>query len=128
MDKTAIKTAKPSPRSGVRLPLGNHPGNSGGKKGRSGRVSENIRAHCAAVTRETRMPGNLGAPPVNVNRTRNLLIKSQGRAPAYVRPVLHGAVFPCVGAHWTAPVRRKTPWETPEKTPARGTAGTPARS
>lgn len=37
MDKTANKTAKPSPRSGVALPLGAHPGNTGGKKGRSGR-------------------------------------------------------------------------------------------
>jgi hypothetical protein len=35
--KTAIKTAKPSPRNGNALPLGNHPGNTGGKKGRSGR-------------------------------------------------------------------------------------------
>ena len=35
--KTATKYAKPSPRSGVSLPLGNHPGNTGGKKGRSGR-------------------------------------------------------------------------------------------
>lgn len=35
--KTATKTAKPSPRSGVSLPVGAHPGNTGGKKGRSGR-------------------------------------------------------------------------------------------
>jgi len=43
--KTARKTARrkngkkapPSPKSGVSLPLGNHPGNTGGKKGRSGR-------------------------------------------------------------------------------------------
>lgn len=38
--KTAIKTAPPSPRSGHRLPVGNHPGNTGGKKGRSGRKPE----------------------------------------------------------------------------------------
>lgn len=37
VDKTATKTAKPSPRSGVALPVGAHPGNTGGKKGRSGR-------------------------------------------------------------------------------------------
>jgi len=37
MVKTATKTAKPSPRNGNVLPLGNHPGNTGGKKGRSGR-------------------------------------------------------------------------------------------
>jgi len=36
-EKTANKTAKPSGRNGNRLPLGNHAGNTGGKKGRSGR-------------------------------------------------------------------------------------------
>jgi hypothetical protein len=35
--KTPIKFAKPSGRNGNRLPLGAHPGNTGGKKGRSGR-------------------------------------------------------------------------------------------
>ncbi len=35
--KTATKTATPSPRSGKALPVGAHPGNTGGKKGRSGR-------------------------------------------------------------------------------------------
>jgi hypothetical protein len=35
--KTAKKTAKPSPRNGNVLPLGAHPGNTGGKPGRSGR-------------------------------------------------------------------------------------------
>lgn len=34
--KTAQKTAT-SPISGAEIPLGNHPGNTGGKKGRSGR-------------------------------------------------------------------------------------------
>ena len=37
VDKTAIKTGTPSPRSGYALPVGAHPGNTGGKKGRSGR-------------------------------------------------------------------------------------------
>ena len=32
-----IKLAPPSPLTGAQLPLGNHPGNTGGKKGRSGR-------------------------------------------------------------------------------------------
>lgn len=35
-DKTAAKTAV-SPRNGAVIPLGAHPGNTGGKKGRSGR-------------------------------------------------------------------------------------------
>lgn len=34
--KTARKTAR-SPRNGAEIPLGAHPGNTGGKKGRSGR-------------------------------------------------------------------------------------------
>ena len=39
-EKTAMKTARrSSPRSGVRPPIGAHPGNTGGKKGRSGRKS-----------------------------------------------------------------------------------------
>ena len=41
--QTAIKTAPPSPRSGYRLPLGNHPGNTGGKKGRSGPKADKFR-------------------------------------------------------------------------------------
>ena len=36
-EKTAIKFAKPSGRNGNVLPVGAHPGNTGGKKGRSGR-------------------------------------------------------------------------------------------
>lgn len=39
-DKTAVKTARPSPLTGKSLPVGNHPGNTGGKKGRSGRKPE----------------------------------------------------------------------------------------
>ncbi len=38
--KTANKTARPSPRNGNVLPVGAHPGNTGGKKGRSGRKPE----------------------------------------------------------------------------------------
>lgn len=48
--KTAKKTAKPSPRSGVALPVGNHPGNTGGKKGRSGRKSKQFLARCLDAT------------------------------------------------------------------------------
>jgi hypothetical protein len=32
-----VKRGKPSPKSGFALPVGAHPGNTGGKKGRSGR-------------------------------------------------------------------------------------------
>ena len=50
--KTAKKTASgkkapPSPKSGVSLPVGNHPGNSGGKKGRSGRKPHAWKEFCA---------------------------------------------------------------------------------
>jgi hypothetical protein len=43
--KTAVKTAK-SPRSGAEIPLGAHPGNTGGKKGRSGRKPDEFKALC----------------------------------------------------------------------------------
>ena len=42
--KTAKKTAKPSPRSSVELPLGNHAGNTCGKPGRSGRPPDAFKA------------------------------------------------------------------------------------
>jgi len=50
--KTATKTAKPSPRSGVALPLGAHPGNTGGKKGRSGRKSRDFLQRCLEATED----------------------------------------------------------------------------
>lgn len=43
--KTAAKTAV-SPLSGGRIPLGAHPGNTGGKKGRSGRRPNWLREFC----------------------------------------------------------------------------------
>lgn len=49
-EKTAKKTAPPSPRSGVSLPLGNHPGNTGGKPGRSGRKPSDFIQWCQDVT------------------------------------------------------------------------------
>ena len=45
-NKTAIKTAKPSGRNGNVLPVGNHPGNTGGKKGRSGPKTIDFLATC----------------------------------------------------------------------------------
>jgi hypothetical protein len=44
-EKTAVKTAV-SPLSGGRIPLGAHPGNTGGKKGRSGRPPNWLRQFC----------------------------------------------------------------------------------
>lgn len=44
--KTAIKTAKPSGRNGNVLPLGAHPGNTGGKKGRSGKKPDDFIQWC----------------------------------------------------------------------------------
>ena len=43
--KTATKTAT-SPLSGGVIPLGAHPGNTGGKKGRSGRLPSKVRDAC----------------------------------------------------------------------------------
>ena len=50
--KTAYKTARPSPRSGVSLPVGAHPWNTGGKKGRSGRKPNNFVEWCDSVTKD----------------------------------------------------------------------------
>jgi hypothetical protein len=44
--KTAAKTAKPSPITGYRLPVGAHPGNTGGKPGRSGRPTKAFKKFC----------------------------------------------------------------------------------
>lgn len=38
MSRMTGKTAPPSPLNGVSLPVGAHPGNTGGKRGRSGRT------------------------------------------------------------------------------------------
>jgi hypothetical protein len=45
-EKTARKTAKPSPVNGVQLPVGAHLGNTGGKPGRSGRPPDAFKAIC----------------------------------------------------------------------------------
>jgi hypothetical protein len=50
--KTAKNTAKPSPRNGQALPLGDHPANTGGKPGRSGRPSKAFKAWIADVQRD----------------------------------------------------------------------------
>lgn len=46
--KTAIRTAK-SGRNGQEIPLGNHPKNTGGKKGRSGRKPKAFVEWCKSV-------------------------------------------------------------------------------
>lgn len=44
-DNSAKKTAK-SPRNGAEIPLGAHPKNTGGKKGRSGRKPDWLKKFC----------------------------------------------------------------------------------
>lgn len=53
--KTATKTAAPSPKNGNRLPLGAHPGNTGGKKGRSGRKPEAFTNFLARLRQDPRL-------------------------------------------------------------------------
>lgn len=48
-EKTAQKYAPRPPRGGAQLPLGNHPANTGGKPGRSGRKPDEFKALCAAL-------------------------------------------------------------------------------
>ena len=66
--ETATKTATPSPRSGTALPVGAHPGNTGGKKGRSGRKPDEFKHFmqrlvgrkdvCAALAKVLRNPAH----------------------------------------------------------------------
>ncbi len=49
------KLAPPSPRSGVRLPVGNHPQNTGGKKGRSGRKSKAFLQRCVEASEDEKL-------------------------------------------------------------------------
>jgi hypothetical protein len=44
-----IAFANPSPRSGVSLPLGNHPNNTGGKTGRSGGIPNAFKAFVRSI-------------------------------------------------------------------------------
>ena len=50
------KRAKPSPRNGNRLPIGAHRANTGGKKGRSGRIPNAIRVECQDTVLSTALP------------------------------------------------------------------------
>lgn len=59
--KKSPKLAPPSPRSGVRLPLGNHPGNTGGKPGRSGRKPNWWKEHCADLLEDPQTQAELKA-------------------------------------------------------------------
>lgn len=54
--KTATKTAK-SPRSGAEIPLGAHPGNTGGKKGRSGRKRDAFKEMCRELASSSAVEG-----------------------------------------------------------------------
>jgi hypothetical protein len=75
-EKTAVKTAV-SPLSGGRIPLGAHPGNTGGKKGRSGRPPNWLREFC----------DNLLASP---------------KCKAAVRAILSDANHPAFATMWKA--------------------------
>ncbi len=50
------RRAKPSPRNGNRLPVGAHRANTGGKKGRSGRIPNATRLQCQDAVLSTGLP------------------------------------------------------------------------
>ena len=56
--KTAVKTAV-SPLNGARIPLGAHPGNTGGKPGRSGRPPKAFKDFLAELRRNSDAQGAL---------------------------------------------------------------------
>ena len=51
--KNGIKYAPPSPKGGALLPLGKHPWQTGGKKGRSGRKSKDFLTRCLEATEDS---------------------------------------------------------------------------
>lgn len=57
--KTATKTGTPSPINGVALPVGAHPGNTGGKKGRSGRPPMAFKKFLAELRQNPKVQGEL---------------------------------------------------------------------
>ncbi len=60
-EKTGNKTGSGtmrSPRSGSEIPTGAHPGNTGGKKGRSGRKPEAFKAMCQALASSKEVRAN----------------------------------------------------------------------
>lgn len=59
MKKTAAKTATPSPLNGVALPVGAHPGNTGGKPGRSGRKPDEFKAFMRQLVSSTQVESAL---------------------------------------------------------------------
>lgn len=58
-DKTAGKTGTPSPLTGYALPVGAHPGNTGGKKGRSGRPPQPFKKFLAELRQNPKVQGEL---------------------------------------------------------------------
>lgn len=91
--QTATQTARPSPKNGNRLPLGAHPGNTGGKKGRSGPKSLDFYVQCQgavdnhvlpkviAVVKERSPVGKKGQPDGAYWAAANFLAK-YARSPA----------------------------------------------
>ena len=57
-EKTATKTAR-SPVNGAEIPLGAHPGNTGGKKGRSGRTPDEFKRMCQELASSESVRSNV---------------------------------------------------------------------
>lgn len=56
----SVQLAPPSPLTGHRLPVGAHPGNTGGRKGRSGRRSDAFHDMCARLSTGKAVKRELG--------------------------------------------------------------------
>lgn len=81
--KTAERTAV-SPRNGARIPVGAHPGNTGGKKGRSGRKPQAFRVFAASVATDPEFQQALKTAaldpdhPNHANAVKQILAYSEG--------------------------------------------------
>ena len=90
--KTAKKTAKvrlapPSGRNGNRLPVGAHPGNTGGKKGRSGRRPNEHVEWCRSMISDPTHEAEVVKVLANADHPAYATMWKEVRAVAYGKPV-----------------------------------------
>lgn len=64
---TPVQLAPPSPLTGYQLPVGAHPGNTGGKAGRSGRPKKAFKAFVAELRQDPDVQDALGRAAKNEN-------------------------------------------------------------
>lgn len=85
--KPPKKTAKPSGRNGNVLPVGAHPGNTGGKSGRSGRKPDEFKAICRALATRTETIAVVAAILTDGSHPRFMAALKWASENGYGRPI-----------------------------------------